>query len=226
MASMAGISGQTIKAYRDQLLLSQADFSRILECSQSTISMIEVGQNAVSRKFLRSIRLCGERGKLTPTLEEFLRSGGLRPGAVEAELGVSERIPLQTWGERIDLTDDPVDRNVEWMSIPGISPGSRAFRFTPASEILLPDTFAVFQSVTPSIMLGGEIVLLQLRKGTGGKGIADQVAHLGRVIVTGRGKARSMHVEPANRRTPLIGLADRQVEVLMACCFRGRYCPS
>lgn len=219
------ISGSTIKAYREHLNLSQRDLAEILGCSQGLISAVELGRTAVSRRLMRLLRIKAEDDSLSPTFAKFLEDGGVERRPEEAELRIARPIPLEVWHLRVNLKK-PADVGVlDRIYVPGFPNGTRAFRFAPALPVLAPDTIAVFKPRQLDDLVTNQIVLLQLRSGARLPGFPSGAAHVGRAIVGRRRHAEVRQIESAEQGIPVVELAYGDVDVLMVCSFRGRYCP-
>lgn len=219
---MPEISGHTLRAYREKLQLSQHDLAELLDVTQSTISMVEIGRNTVSRKLLRSIKECGDRGKLTPTFDEFLRGGGLLLSGLETEFNVIGRVPLHVWQDRLNLKQPP-DQYAAWIALPGIPTGARAFQFIPPPSLIAPDTIVIFRPAKFDELVGGHITLVQLGKRQKKQVLKPGIACFGRTILAGRGRTRVVQFEAASADVPVLKLDAGEIDVLMVCCFRGRH---
>jgi transcriptional regulator with XRE-family HTH domain len=221
---MAELSGSTIKAYREWLQLAQTDFAELVGVSQSLISMVELGQSPVSRRLIQQIRSKCDSGILSPSFDGFLAEGGLGKGPLESEFGIIKSIPLEPWQERINLAKVADDDISDRISLPGLPPETRAFRFNPPPSIIAPDTIAFFRPAAISELTRDQIILVQLRRGQGAKKLRAGVGHIGRTIVSREGRTNQYQFEPADSRAPVIELNKKNVEILMACFFRGRHC--
>ena len=215
------ISGATVKAYREQLALSQLDLAEAIDVSQTLISAVELGRAAVSRKLLKKLRIAGDEGVLSPTFAEFLEGGGVAPRPEEAEFQVVRPIPLEPWGTRVNLAK-PADAGVpDRIWVPGITEEARAFRFTPPPALLAPDSAAIFVPCELGDLAPNQLVLAQFRKGVDvGVGVG---AHMGRALVSRHKRATICQVEFAEFSVPVATLSADELDVLMMCHFRGRH---
>jgi transcriptional regulator with XRE-family HTH domain len=218
------ISGMTVKAYREQLQMSQRDFAEALDVSQGLISLVEIGRNPVSRKLLRRLRERSDEGILNPTFGDFLAEGGIEPSAGEAEFQIVRPIPLEPWTARIDLRK-PVDAGVAGrFFVPGLPEGARAYVFNPAPRLLEQDNIAVFRPASLADLVRDQIVLVQFKVRQGTKHLPAGVAHLGRAIVVRRGRVPKCQFEPMDMDAQVVDLDGEKMEGVMACFFRGRHC--
>jgi transcriptional regulator with XRE-family HTH domain len=76
--AMVDVPGQLVRAYRERLGLSQAQFAEVLGVSQALISTVELGRGPVSRRMTRALREASESGELRPGFQDFLDGSGER----------------------------------------------------------------------------------------------------------------------------------------------------
>jgi transcriptional regulator with XRE-family HTH domain len=218
------ISGTTVKAYREQLQMSQRDFAETLDVSQGLISLVELGRNPVSRKLLRRLRSKSDEGVLNPTFGDFLAEGGIEPTAGEAEFEIVRPIPLEPWTARVDLRKLP-DAGVSGrFFVPGLPEGARAYLFNPAPPLLDQNTVAVFRPATLAELVRDQIILVQFKARQGTKQLPAGVAHLGRAIVVRRGRTAKCQFEPTDPNAQVVALEAERTEAAMICFFRGQHC--
>lgn len=216
------LSGSTIRAYRLRLGMSQQEFAHALDLSQGLISLVEIGRNNVSRRLLRQLRIKSDEGVLKPTFAEFIETGP-PPTATESELQVVRPVPLEPWNDRIDLRKPASLGAPGRFFVSGTPASARAYQFVPPPPLLAPDTVAVFQPATLADLARGQIVLVQFRVRQEPRDLVANAAHLGRVIVSPRGRGRIIQFEPALQATPVIDLNEQAVEAVMTCLFQGRF---
>ena len=134
-------------------------------------------------------------------------------------------IHLEIWRPNLDLSRPPVHGAAERFWLPDVARNARAFRFEPPPPILAPDTIAVFRPASLRRLVRDQVVLVQFRLRAASKDLPRGVGHLGRVIAGRRDGALVRLLEPAAANLPAIELDERKLELVMACVFRGRYCP-
>ena len=220
---MKDISGKTILAFRERLSLNQRDLAAKLGVTQGLISQVEGGRLPVSKKMLRAIWSLSDEGVFEISFDEFLRHGGVNTEFLKAEFGAVAPIPVETWKSRIDLREPPNAAIKDSVWIPGMTNSMRVFRFDEAPPILAPSSLAVFRPVDYSELTSEHIVLLQTRPRPGVKHLESRIGHVGRAIVTRRARMLTCQFERSPIAGPIVDVAEKSIEVLMICHFRGRY---
>jgi transcriptional regulator with XRE-family HTH domain len=220
---MVDVPGLIVRAYRERLGLSQAQFADILGVSQALISTVEIGRGPVSRRLTRALREASESGELQPGFQEFLDEGVVEKSVLEVDFGVAQPIPLVPWAPRIDLCKPPAPGVGERFWVPGTTGKMRAFRFTPPPTLLAPDTIAVFRPARFADLGREQVVLLQFQGRHATKRLPAGVGHLGRAITTRATAGVCCQFEAAAANVPIIDVTERALKALFTCSFRGRY---
>lgn len=220
---MKDISGKTIRAYRERLSLNQRDLAAKLGFTQGLISQVESGQLPVSKKMLRGLWARSEEGVFEIPFEQFLRYGGVNTQFLKAEFGAVTPIQVETWKPRLDLREPSSPSITDWIWIPGMTNGMRAFRFDDAPPVLTPYSLVVFRPAEWSELAGEQIVLLQTRSKHAPKGLDGGVGYVGRAIVTRQHGKMRCQFERSPIAGPIVEVTARSIDVLMTCHFRGRH---
>lgn len=218
------IPGSKIRAYRERLQMTQRDFAESMGMSQALISLVELGRGPVSNRLLQRLRAKGDSGEFKPSFFNYLAEEGVGVAAGGSDSQVAGAIPLEPWAARVDLRK-PADPDTDsQLYLPGLPAGSRAFRFNPAPRFLEPDTFAVFRLAEFSRLVRDQLVLVQFKQRASPRELPAGIAHLGRAIVTRRGRVIVYQFEAAEPNFQVAELDDRRLEKLMVCFARGRFC--
>ncbi len=216
------LTGADIRRYRKSIGLTQLDFAKRMEVSQSALSLLESGRIAVSDDHVERLQERFRGRNVERAFTEYLSAleadRAASGAALTASTGRHLTLTVWRWEDGYDLGQAPSPEQVaDLVTIRATSNATIAFQMPQESGHWARDEILVFEECRSADVMDEDVCLLQLKP-------ARTRTPRTVLAVARRSSARRSPAQltPIRSKGPTFAADNESVQVLMRVSFRGR----